>query len=303
MLFRKNKAGEEQGGARRNSAGAGSSKAFSYYTYRSSDGPPERIQLRPEAAREGEAGVRLLSAKLPFWGLLAIALVCLVKVLYLTTTPKVVVLGKTDISAVYLQSNDVYVAAARKLLTSSITNRSKLTADLSGTAAAMQRKFPELQAVSVSLPLMGNRPIMYVQAAQPSLVLSTSHGNYALNSSGVVLARLDVLPNGVDTVVDQSAAVPKPGKQFLPGSTVSFMQTVAYQLDAAHLNIATFTLPADAPYEAQVRLEAATYYIRCNLQEDALEQSGAIVAALQKLGGGTPGTYLDVRVPGRVYYK
>ncbi|HSX16188.1 MAG TPA: hypothetical protein VLF40_05330 [Candidatus Saccharimonadales bacterium] len=305
MLFRKNKAGTGQGDGRRNSTGAGPSKAFSYYTYRSGDTPPDRIQMHPEHAREGEAKARLNLhiSRLPYWGLVAIALVCLVKVLYLTTTPKVIVLGKTDVSAVYLQPNDVYTAAGRKLLTSSITNRSKLTADLTGTAKAMQGQFPELQAVSLSLPLMGNRPIMYVQVAQPSLVLRTARGDYALNGSGVVLARLHTLPTGVPTAVDQSAAIPRPGKQFLPGSTVSFMRTVAYQLDTAHLKLATFTLPPDAPYEVDVRLEGAAYYIRCNLQEDALEQSGAIVATLQKLGGGTPGSYLDVRVPGRVYYK
>ena len=279
--------------------------AFSYYT---SSRTPETNRTRPGVRQEESQaptgrGRRLPAAQLPFWLLLALVAVCAVKVLWLSTNPKVVVVGKTSVSATYLQSTSVYAGAAHRLLASSITSRSKLTVNLNGTAAALEHQFPELQAVSLGMPLISSRPIVYVQVAQPSLILQSGSDNYALNKSGVVLAKVSAIPAGVPMVVDQSGVRPKPGKQFLPSSTVAFVQTAVYQLAAAHFDVSASTLPAGSPYELDVRLSGKQYFIKYNLQAAALTQSGVAVATLQQLANATPGSYLDVRVPGRVYYK
>lgn len=247
---------------------------------------------------------RISPSSVPFWLLVALAAVSAGKILWLSTNPKIIVLGKTPVSANYLQSSTVYEDAAHRLLAGSITGHSKLTVNVGGTVAGMERDFPELQNVSMGIPLINSRPILYLQLAQPSLVLQSSHGNYALNSSGIVLARLQSIPAQVPMVVDQSNAMPNPGKQFLPSSTVNFIQTVAYQLAAAKLTVSTFVLPAASPYEVDARLNGKPYVVRYNLQADALTQSGVTVAAIQHLGNATtPGEYIDVRVPGRAYYK
>jgi hypothetical protein len=242
-------------------------------------------------------------AQLPFWLLVALVVVCVLKVLMLSTDPKVIVVGKSSVSASYLQSTDTYAEAAHKLLSSSITNHSKLTVNLGGVAKAMEREFPELQTVSLDVPLVGSRPIVYVQIASPSVVLQTTHGNFALNKSGLVLTKLRSLPAGVPLVVDESGATPQPGKQFLPSSTVVFVQTLAYQFAAARLSVSTYVLPAGSPYELDVRLDGQPYAIRCNLQGDALVQSGAAIAVISHLGSTVPASYIDVRVPDRAFYK
>jgi hypothetical protein len=104
-------------------------------------------------------------------------------------------------------------------------------------------------------------------------------------------------------VVDQSGLTPRPGRQLLPSSTVGFAQTVAYQLNAAHLVASAFVLPANSPYELDARLEGKPYMIRFNLEADALTQCGAAIATIQQLSGVNPSSYVDVRVPGKVYYK
>jgi hypothetical protein len=228
--------------------------------------------------------------------------VCAVKVLSLSTRPKVVVVGSTAVSSTYLQPTDTYAAAAQHALSSSITNRTKLTVDLDGTAKTLERQFPELQTVSLGVPLISSRPIIYVQVAQPSVILQAGSSNYALNTSGLVLARVQTVPSHVPVLTDQSGATPKLGKQYLPSSTVQFVQTVAYQLQAAHLAVSTFVLPAASPYELDARLEGKPYAIRMNLTADALTQSGAAIGTVQQLAGD-PASYVDVRVPGRVYYK
>jgi hypothetical protein len=84
---------------------------------------------------------------------------------------------------------------------------------------------------------------------------------------------------------------------------VSFIQTLAYQFSEAKIAVSAYALPAGSPYELDVRLEDKPYMIRCSLVADALVQSGAAIATLQHLGNTVPREYLDVRVPGRVYYK
>lgn len=307
MRFGKRKDETEQGRVlgRQVQRGGGVGPAFSYYTSTRSTEPSRTSssgrddQTKAQLAR----GKRLRLTQLPFWLLLALMAVCAGKVLWLSTNPKVIVLGKNTVSSTYLQPSTTYALAAHKLLASSITGHSKLTVGTNGIAAGLEREFPELQAVSIGLPLIGSRPIVYVQVAQPTLLLQTGGGNYALNKSGVVLAKLTHIPAGIPLVADQSGVKPVPGKQFLPGSTVSFVQSALYQLSAAHLSVSVCTLPAGNPYELDVRLNGQPYFIKYNLQADATLQSGAAVATIQKLGGSPPGAYLDVRVPGRVYYK
>lgn len=308
MFGRKKNPPVEQGSDRRSvQRGGGAAPAFSYY---SSSRTPESTNsarhVRSERPAEQEAGksrrLPRFSPHFSFWLLIAVVAICVFKVLLLTTDPKVIVVGKSSVANTYLQPTAVYESAAHKVLSGSLTNHTKLTVNLDATAAAMQKQFPELQSVSLDVPLVGSRPIVYVQVAQPTAILQTAHGNYALNSSGVVLARLSNMPGGIPVLVDQSDVTPHPGKQFLPSSEVSFITTVAYQFRAAHIGITTFVLPSGTPYELDVRPEGHPYIVRFNLQEDARTQSGAAIATIQQFGD-KPVSYIDVRVPDRVYYK
>jgi len=315
VFGRKNKKPIEQGRTlgRQMQRGGAVNPAFSYYnTVRAADVPRERTAGQRQQPIETEqsrgrksATSRTIASALPFWLLTGLAIVCVVKVLWLSANPRVIIVGNTTTSSAYAKSATVYEAAAHAFLTSSVTNRSKITADLDGAARELERAYPELAQVTVSIPLVSNRPVVYAEIAQPSLILQMPHGNYALNKAGVVLARTPKIPAQVPVMVDQSSVAPKLGVQYLPGSAVSFIQTVDYQLRSAHMTISTFVLPPDSPYELDVRLGGQSYLLRFNLEESAQVQSGAAVATIQQLSaqGKLPQTYLDVRVPGRVYYK
>lgn len=300
---------EPRSNERRRPANANSSPAFSYYANRTPEPTAARMrgqqpEKRANAALSAKSkSSRVATYSLSFWLLLVVAAICVIKILFLSNDPKILVVGKNSVTADYVQSVSVYEASARKLMSSSVTNRSKITVDLSGMSQKLQQQYPELQDVSMSVPLVGNRPIVYIQVAAPSLILQTPSGNFALSGSGTVLARLKAVPAGIPQVLDQSGAKPRVGEHYLPSSTVSFARTIAYQLTAAHMAINTFVLPVNSPYELDVRLEGQSYLIRCNLEVDALTQSGAIAGTVQQLGSSAPASYLDVRVPGRVYYK
>lgn len=308
MFGRKRKPADGASEGRRRVVPSTGPRPFSYYTSRISD-PPEAPRVAARATQtqplveQKRPAARAWLAGWAFWALLIVAVGCAAKVLLLSDNPKVVLVGKTPVTASYMQSDDTYAAAARKILAGSVTSRSKLTVDPNGVAGALKQQFPELLDVSMSIPLVGNRPVLYIQPAPPTIVLETAKGNYALNKAGVVLSRLHTLPPGVPLVVDQFGLTPRGGEQALPSGTVSFVTTVAYQFVAKHLVISTFVLPADTPYELDARLEGQSYAVRFNLQANALTQSGAALATLHQLGGAVPSQYLDVRVPGRVYYK
>ncbi len=286
--------------------------AFSYYATRSPEKPernaaavlPRRSVSQQEAAvvRPRYASRRFLSA-LPFWIILVVVAVCAIKLLSLSSNPRVVIVGQ-QANASYVQLASVYGAAAQKLLSANKANGLKLTADVSGVSASLRQEFPELEGVSITVPLVGNRPIVYVMPSQSSLLLSTAGTNYVLNNSGVVLAKATTAaPKGGVVVTDQTGITPVIGKQLLPASTMAFISSVNYQLKAAHVSVSGMTLPQGSTYELDVQLAGKPYTVRMNLQADATQQAGALVAVLTKLGGTQPGQYIDLRVPERVYYK
>lgn len=309
MFGRKTKTEPEQAADRRQVQRGKVPQAFSYYASR----VPTPMQSESRATtKKAQLDVRQektpsrahsFFAGLSFWLLIAVVIICAVKVLALNTNPKIVIVSSGTSTSSYLQPTGIYAAAAQKLLAGSLTNHSKLTVNTESVSSGLKSEFPELEDVSMSIPLVSNRPVIYVQPAVPSVILQSLSGNYALGSSGDVLTRAKTLPSDVPLIVDQSSLTPKLGKQVVPSSTISFVHAVAYQFSAAHLTISTFVLPSGSPYELDVRLEGRPYVIRFNLEEDALTQSGAAIATVQQLGGTVPANYIDVRVPGRVYYK
>ncbi len=60
-----------------------------------------------------------------------------------------------------------------------------------------------------------------------------------------------------------------------------------------------------AAYELDVYLSETPYYVKFNLENDALQQAGTFLAAKQRLDRDNirPEKYVDVRVSGRAYYK
>jgi len=104
-------------------------------------------------------------------------------------------------------------------------------------------------------------------------------------------------------VQDETSEVVTVGTQLLPRSSVQFMKTIAYQFEQADIKVSALILPAKKAYEVDARLDGKPYLVRFNLQEDAMQQSGAARATIEQLGTTVPSSYLDVRVPERVYYK
>lgn len=225
----------------------------------------------------------------------------------LDSTPKVVVLGDTS-HRFALQDLSVYQRFAHQALGKSFANNNKLTIDADAVATRIEQQYPEVHAASISLPVFGRKPTLYIQPATPQMILSTASGRFVLDADGRALAAAEdtVVPDEtvVPTVVDQSDLPIKKGEIALPSRSVAFITEVAGQLSAKKINVETWTLPARTS-QLDVKVNGAPFYVKFNLQGRAREQAGTFLALQNDLANKriSVGQYIDVRVPGRAYYK
>jgi len=297
---------------RREDQAYGQNRTFSYHAARSQtdfntgrEAPQEKPPLRRLPTR-----LQRLRKHTPWLagGTLALALV--IYQLQLSTTPRIVSLA-TPTDAQFLQASEVYQRAAQGMFNEAATNRNKLTVDADRIAARLEKQFPELQQVSVSMPLIGATPNVYVKPAQPAMVLASSTGAYIVDQDGRALAEVNAGTNlenlKVPSVTDQSGLGVKVGQQVLPRSAAAFISTVGEQLTSHGVTIQSMTLPAAAG-ELDVYVSGKPYFVKFNLEQGsedtAMVQVGTFLATLKKLQGGKqPGAYVDVRLEGRAYYK
>lgn len=231
-----------------------------------------------------------------------------INILSLSTTVRVMPLT-SGTSDTFLHDTATYEQAARQLLAESVWNRNKVTVNTTRLNQQLLAQFPELSAVSVTLPLLNQRPIVYLQVSEPALILATPGGSYVLNDTGKALLLTSQLPGAVKlnlpTVTDQSGLQVRLNRQALTTDNMDFIRTVIGQLSAKQLVPTSFTLPPAAS-QLDVRLSGQPYMIKFNLQSrDARQQVGTFLATRAKLQSQhiTPAEYIDVRVDGRAYYK
>lgn len=277
---------------------------YSYYTTtsRASENPDDgRHQKTPKKSGVG-SGVAAPRgwSQIVTTGLFILVLsVCAVKIVYLAPQSKIVVV---DNSTGLQSATEQYARSVDRLLAGSFLNRIKLTLNANGISRELLRSYPDLSNVVVTSPLIGNRPVIYVSVSRPAFIVETPSGRFTISENGYILARVEEGTPKLIRLVESSGRHPTLGAQFLSASTVRFASTVVYELGRANHEVSWLDLPVGAPYEIDATLMAPPLRVRFNLQGDVMEQSGAAIATLSQLGVNMQVQYLDVRVPGRVYY-
>jgi hypothetical protein len=287
------------------------SPSLSYYSRRSEHELNTGRDLQRENRKKQLSKIVSVWFWLERFGLIILLVaggICLFQVLRLSTNAEVLPVSGNTASS-FLHSEATYQAAADKLMASSFWDRNKITIDTGKLSRELQEEFPELNSVSITLPLISNRPIFYIQPTLPGLILIGNGGTYLLDTNGNALLAIDnpdaVLSYGLPVVTDHSGLKLSPGRQILTPEDISFIQTVVAQLTYKHFKIASMNLPA-ATSELDVEITGQPYYIKFNLESgDALQQTGTYLAVQANLPsqGITPTQYIDVRVDGRAYYK
>ena len=288
---------------------SGGSPVFSYYNNRPSDTASTKQRKRSLAvATRSRASILHHLHRLPTY--IAVLLIggSIIYATTLDTQPKVL-LGKSPDSNTLLRSSATYQSAIAKILDNSIFSQNKLSINTESIAKQIQTAFPEIQEATVSIPLVGRRPIIGLNPAEPAIIFSNSSGSYIMASDGRILIRTaDLASNNkvpkLPAVQDDSNIAVEQGKQALPKEDVTFITTVLFQLSSKSITPEVIKLPA-VPNELHVKIAGAGYYIKFNIVGDARVQVGAYLAVKNRLQSQntSPSEYIDVRVEDRVYYK
>ncbi|MGZ6005684.1 MAG: hypothetical protein ACXWLH_06095 [Candidatus Saccharimonadales bacterium] len=298
--------GKKRKTPRRQLTDQNSKRVYSYYsnTRLRKDDAPDRSRQNTTVDRRLPSFQWL--RQLPTIIATTIILISIGYILTINTNPKIVqVSGGQNL---FLQDINTYQQAANKIINKSILNYNKVTFNVNGVSSELKQKFPELSDVSISLPLINRRPVIYLSSSQPAMVMVTEDSSMIINDQGLAVVpvnQVSKLTNyNLPTIFDKSGLNLQAGKQALPGNSVEFIVNVVEQFKLAKQPIERVTLPAVAN-ELDIKLRGQNYYLKMDLQGDSREETGAFLAAQAKFKklDANPSEYVDVRVVGRVYYK
>jgi hypothetical protein len=238
--------------------------------------------------------------------LLIAVIASLINVLSLSSSAEILPASRGEI--ISSQQKSAYQQAADKILMSSGSDHNKITIDVNKLSSQMLKQFPNLGSASVTIPLIAHRPIIYVSAVQPAIILVASNGAFALDGSGKAVAEASTpqslnMPN-LGVLTDQNNLPVQLNHQAIPSNYVNFIQIVKTELSAKDYTVTTMVLPVQTN-ELDVNLAGQSYFVKFDLQEnDPRQQAGTFLATIASLKSQniTPTKYVDVRVDGRAYY-
>lgn len=209
----------------------------------------------------------------------------------------------------FLHSESQYRYTISNILSRSILNKSKFTVDSNSIAHQIETDYPELDSATVIIPITGHNLKIILKASTPVLNLENSTGYYLLNDKGVAILKFNsekqMSLTALVTLVDQSNSPVYLGKSFISGDTVNFIQSIIYQYSKKGLSIQTMSLP-NSPYELDVQSRGQGYIEKYNLLDSSNYQIGTYFTTLSYLktnSQSTPTQYIDLRVPGKAFYK
>jgi hypothetical protein len=277
------------------------SKNYNYYN-KQTDIATQRDARKSESDKKEQGGNRFFAA-------LALILFVVLSgyILYLSTGINLNV-DKSSGSDL-LRPNSVYSKSASVYLSHSIANISKITVNNTGLENYMENNFPELNRVSVTVPLIGHELTLNISQSVPvALVAAFDNKVYLVKSNGVVIC--DASSTEMSNYTSKIPYIISPyidiqvNHQILSMQDLSFIAYTYKELNAHSIKTVTYTLVPNSR-ELDVKLAADSYLVKFNLENSSKEQVGSYLALKKYLNTNkiNPAQYIDVRVIGRAYYK
>lgn len=189
----------------------------------------------------------------------------------------------------------------QQIIGSSALMGNLLTLNEQALESKLQQAEPALRSVKIS-----RRPwhtvVITATLKQPSLGWSTGDQSYLLDSDGTVIGSF---PSGsqLPTVVDTSNLPVHSGQQVVSPHFVAFVQALAPALKAAGYNAHSLSIK-----DTTLDLTAVTdkgYNLILDTSRSAADEV-VDLKAVQKLlaqQNKTPGSYIDLRIAGKAYWK
>jgi hypothetical protein len=213
--------------------------------------------------------------------------------------------SKIESNSQVFHQNEDYKVAADKLLRG-LRFSNKITFSDSALTEQLQKRFPEVSGARVELPIFSQTPTIHLKVAGAAFTLSSNGQSFIIDSEGVAVAKSSDYPDvqKLTTLEDQSGFKVELGKQVMSAGAVNFINTVVQQSKHSGVEVASLILPQKAQ-ELDMKTTDRPYYVKFYLGGDALLQSGQFLASRHQFDttNSQPAEYLDVRIPGKIFYK
>ena len=223
----------------------------------------------------------------------------LVYSLIVTPTPKL------QVSDTTYHSLDNYRDSAKHYL-STLKNRNKVSFDEAAIVKSFKQDYPEIDNVSIELPVFGEQPVIHIGIATPSFLLESRGQTYLIDSNGKAIgyAKNFKVSGSLPLLSDKSNYPISTGKAVISTSDVAFIKSLLAEAAKAGITLNELTLP-NAPAELDVKPAGKAYIVKFYLPGDARIEIGQFLAARHEFdkSGQQPSQYLDVRVSGKIFYK
>lgn len=209
----------------------------------------------------------------------------------------------------YPRDKSNYEHEIDRQLSGSIFYRTKITFDSDKLTESIKAKFPEVNNIKISIPLMRHRPVVEVTLAKPTARLVTPDNTYILDEQGRALFEQEAASASLDTgsllsINDNSGHEVKLGKPALTEPQISYIREIIGQTSAKGLQPRSFAL-SDGGTAVDVRFDGLPYFVKFSFDADAKQSSGAFIAVNEQLSqsGGLPKQYIDLRIPEKAFVR
>lgn len=286
-----------------------SSSVNSYKYYKNLQDPGRNTTDNKDVVRRADS-LKYKLRHVPFYLAVAVIVGCVLWSMTLSSKPKIVIVNENDVSvAPFLRENTDYQQIAGKSFDNSLFSKTKITVNTNKLAEEIRHNLPEATDVTVALPLVGRNPVVYIRVAEPKLVLRTDgKGVFIVDETGKAVMPAQELSSDSSKLLkayDASGLDIEVGQSAIPLRYMEFLEEVSILLGESSSSKVTEVVFPSQPSEFRITPGKSKYYIKFAIDQDSREQVGRYMAWRKRIygKGNEPTTYVDVRVPERVYVK
>ena len=212
--------------------------------------------------------------------------------------------SKIIVNDSFYHSLDNYRDSTKHYLTA-IKDSNKISFDENGISNGLMLDYPEIDNVTVELPVFSQQPVIRITVAAPSFILSSGGQRYVIDANGKAIGLISNFrkTSSLPVLTDQSNYPVKVGKAVLSSSDIAFIESVISESDKAGVKIDSLMLP-NTPAELDLKPAGKSFLVMFYLPGDSAVQIGQFLAAMHQFESGEqPTQYIDVRVAGKIFYK
>lgn len=182
------------------------------------------------------------------------------------------------------------------------TEKNIFFVDTTQLSKALQNTYPTISKAYINRTLFLKLQVN-VQETSAALIWQVGNTNWVLGDDGRILAQASGAERRLGTVRDTAQLPAKAGDRVTDRMFVSFVRNIYTLAPQQNLEVSSVEV-GNTTIEANIRLNNNTV-IKCDTTRGAREQLEAAYQTIQTAQRtGPPITqYIDVRAPGRVFYK